>query len=612
MLVSVTAYHSFGGGGVEHPHDTPPYHFMPSPTFVHSSREGRVFQLSIGEMAALSGILAGAALLRLAGLDDLSLWHDEALTIVQAQWSVPEMVRYPTDPTPFLYYWLHGLLFTPDASAATMRSLSVGAGVVSVGLMYVLARLCFGAKPALFAAALLAVWTSHIQYSQEARQYSLLFALTLLTSIGLVTYGSALADTAKIDLTRSGRRRVGLLLFGVGNVFSWYSHATAAIWIALTSLLLLTAGGTLTKRTHLKEITVTYLIMAGCSLPGLAWVYAGQHYGYEHVEWLQQPGPVQFLSRIGEIYFPNGFWTIPSVSDPAQRLVIKSIVLAAGGICLIAGGATALPRLLATFPKHRLPYLLILSYLMVPVLLWAVGFITLPVLLSRTVLYSLPGFILLVVLLIPRDGRWSVWISGSILFAFSVSTVLEIAGREKDDYRGAAAFLKAHVRSGDVIIVCPAYDYPGLRHATTTIIPAPVLTIRTNERFLHLEQALGSDPRWAESFRRLVQVPALENRLGKRLKQEAIADLERAVPTLPSIASGASIWRFDGRCEDSWSQDDARTLLDRALDNYTIDPAFEWKQVSRVDGKVRLRISRYEVPAQLALPGLRSRANIRP
>src|SRR4051794_7890271 len=26
-------------GGVEHPHDTPPYPFMPSPTFAHSSRE---------------------------------------------------------------------------------------------------------------------------------------------------------------------------------------------------------------------------------------------------------------------------------------------------------------------------------------------------------------------------------------------------------------------------------------------------------------------------------------------------------------------------------------------------------------------------------------------
>src|SRR5216683_5370554 len=27
-------------GGVEHPHDTPPYPVMPSPTFAHSSRSG--------------------------------------------------------------------------------------------------------------------------------------------------------------------------------------------------------------------------------------------------------------------------------------------------------------------------------------------------------------------------------------------------------------------------------------------------------------------------------------------------------------------------------------------------------------------------------------------
>jgi hypothetical protein len=37
-LVSVTAYHSFGGEvEARTPHDSPPYPFMPSPTFAHSS-----------------------------------------------------------------------------------------------------------------------------------------------------------------------------------------------------------------------------------------------------------------------------------------------------------------------------------------------------------------------------------------------------------------------------------------------------------------------------------------------------------------------------------------------------------------------------------------------
>jgi hypothetical protein len=569
---------------------------VPSSTLGRLPAE-RVLELSIGELAAFCGILAVATLLRLAGLDDLPLWSDEALTIVQSQWSVSEMVRYPTDPTPFLYYWLHSLLFTPDESAAMMRSLSVGAGVVSVALMYVLARLCFDAKFALFAAALLAVWSSHVEFSQEARQYSLLFAFTLLTSIGLVTYGNALADQARTDTNKSGRRRFGLLLFCVGNVLSWYSHATVAIWIALTSLLLLIAArGKLTNLNYLKEIAVTYLVMAVCSIPGFVWIYAGQRYGYEHVEWLQQPGLAQLISRMGEIYFPKGFWSIPWASDRAERLVIKAIVLALGGICLILGGMKALPALLATRPKHRLAYLLILSYLTVPLLLWAVGFVTLPVLLARTVLYSLPGFILLVGLLVPRAGRWAVWVSGGILFAFLISTMLEIVGREKDDYRGAAAFLAAHVRSGDVILVCPAYDYPGLRHATQMIIPAPVFTVWNNEHLLQLEPALGSDPQWAESFRRQIQVPELESRIGERLNQKSRAYSDRPTSALLSIAAGASVWRFDGRCEDSWSQDGARALTDRALDKHIIDPTLGWKQVSRVDGKVRLRISRYAVP----------------
>src|SRR5262249_38796694 len=51
-LVSVTAYHSFGGevGGFEHPHDTPPsYPFMPSPTFADSSA------LTDGDLNTVSG-----------------------------------------------------------------------------------------------------------------------------------------------------------------------------------------------------------------------------------------------------------------------------------------------------------------------------------------------------------------------------------------------------------------------------------------------------------------------------------------------------------------------------------------------------------------------------
>ncbi|MCO4053819.1 MAG: hypothetical protein HEQ16_07165 [Bosea sp.] len=555
---------------------------------------GRYGNKSLAEAAALTCILVLAAILRFVGLGDLALWTDEALTIVLAKWSVGEMLRYPTDPTPFLYYWLHGLLFSPLDSAARMRSLSVGAGVLSVALIYVLARLSFNRRIALFAAALLAVSGSHIAFSQEARQYSLLFSLTLLSSIGLVLYARSLDDAAETEAGRAWARRLGLSLFCLGNVLSWYSHATAAIWIALTSIMLLGAAlAAPDRKARLTEVALAYGIMAICAVPGLLWILAGYRYGHEHVEWLQQPGPVQFMSRVAEIYLPRGFWNLPWISGPEERLVIKSVVAAAGGLGLIAAVVRALPVLKARFPRHRLALLLVLSYLAAPVVIWIVGFVSLPVLLARTVLYSLPGFILLLAILLPAEGKWALRAPLAILGIYLASTIIEIPRREKDDYRGAADHLAAHLRAGDVILVCPSYDYPGLRHATQAVIPAPVLAVMGDDKILQLEAALGSDLRWDESFHRLVLVPELEARLGARLGEAPAPSLLTPGSVWQSLAPGAAVWRFDGRCKDSWSRDDVRTHADRAVNGLTLDPQGGWRQVSWVDGKLRLQISRY-------------------
>jgi hypothetical protein len=144
-----------------------------------------------------------------------------------------------------------------------------------------------------------------------------------------------------------------------------------------------------------------------------------------------------------------------------------------------------------------------------------------------------------------------------------------------------------------VILVCPSYDYPGLRHATQAVIPAPVLAVMGDDKILQLEAALGSDLRWDESFHRLVLVPELEARLGARLGEAPAPSLLTPGSVWQSLAPGAAVWRFDGRCKDSWSRDDVRTHADRAVNGLTLDPQGGWRQVSWVDGKLRLQISRY-------------------
>src|SRR4029453_17993107 len=169
----------------------------------------------------LAAIIAAASVLRIVALDAYGLWNDEALTIVLSNWSIPDMFLLPTDPTPPLYYVLHKLFIPANASVEVVRSISVAAGVMSVGRIYVLGRLAFGATGGLLAAALLAVWTVHVDYSQEARAYSLLFFLTLLTSLGVLCYGRALNLTTVASLPNA-RRRVPLILFALGNVLSFY------------------------------------------------------------------------------------------------------------------------------------------------------------------------------------------------------------------------------------------------------------------------------------------------------------------------------------------------------------------------------------------------------
>jgi uncharacterized membrane protein len=83
-------------------------------------------------------------------------------------------------------------------------------GVLSVGLIYVLGRLAYGPSGGLLAAALLAVWGMHVQYSQEVDADALLFFLTLLTSVGLLLHARAVHAGA-------GWATAGLVMFGAAT-----------------------------------------------------------------------------------------------------------------------------------------------------------------------------------------------------------------------------------------------------------------------------------------------------------------------------------------------------------------------------------------------------------
>lgn len=552
----------------------------------HSFRSA---SLGFKEVIALITVLIVALGLRLVAVDKSGLWYDEALSIVLSKWSMPEMVLYPTDPTPPLYYVLHQILFMADAPAGTMRMISVAAGVTAVFLMYFLGRLSFGRMAGLISASFLAVWTSHAAYSQEARAYAVLVALTITASIGVLIYAHALDEEQSTLSKRRGMRVFGLVLFGIGNLASFYTHIVSVVWIVLTSLLLLACVRRETRRAYLPELCVLFGLMALCALPGLFWFYQSMSFGHSF-NWLQQPTISKFIGELAAVFLPAGFWDNPWARTVGSQFLLKLIAIMLGVACLVAAfllKGRALIQLLQTRPVVGG---LILAYLGVPFVIWGIGFVSQPILMARTILLAIPGLILLLAgFCMVADKRFAVWGSTLLVLVYGSSTLMQLNSREKENWRGAAAFLSAAIQPGDVIVVCPASVYPALRHAVHTPVPASVMAASVSGQVVELEAMLGADPNWDTTYHHLIQVPKLEQRIGRNI---VLPGTVAPVATV-NVQLGHSVWRVDRNCNNT----NGELSTDAALQAIDAPPHVAWRHTSKYNAKDLIAIKHYQTTA---------------
>jgi uncharacterized membrane protein len=128
-------------------------------------------------------IFGFGVLLRVYGLGKESIWIDEAASINFANRNLISIFGHMKwDPHPPLYYiLLHFWIGVFGIGEFSIRFLSALFGIFSILVIYKLGKLLFGAENGLYSALLLAVSLFHITFSQEARMYSLLTLLTLIS-----------------------------------------------------------------------------------------------------------------------------------------------------------------------------------------------------------------------------------------------------------------------------------------------------------------------------------------------------------------------------------------------------------------------------------------------
>jgi len=134
-------------------------------------------------------ILVLGGLLRLYHNTSLALWHDEAFSALYIRYPWGEMMhRIGLDVHPPLYYWiLRVWSYVFGSGLLSLRSLSILFGVLTIFAGYLFVKEAFkNERLAVLSALFLAINPFQIQYSLEARMYTLGTFLILFSSYLLV------------------------------------------------------------------------------------------------------------------------------------------------------------------------------------------------------------------------------------------------------------------------------------------------------------------------------------------------------------------------------------------------------------------------------------------
>lgn len=121
--------------------------------------------------------------LRIWGIDNESLWLDEATSLNIARMSLANLDLYllKSDVHPPLYFVLLHFWLEGGESIVYLRLLSVLAGVLTIPAFYLMGKELFDERVSLIAVLFLAISPFHIYYSQMVRSYTLFTLFTVLS-----------------------------------------------------------------------------------------------------------------------------------------------------------------------------------------------------------------------------------------------------------------------------------------------------------------------------------------------------------------------------------------------------------------------------------------------
>jgi|CXWL01.1.fsa_nt_gi uncharacterized membrane protein len=392
-------------------------------------------------LAAVVAISVLGAALRLYRPTFQSLWFDELFSVVFSDPGRPlgDVVRtYRTDFHPLLYpLFLHVWLGLFGATELAARLSTVVAGIAAIPAMFVLGRRLAGREVGLVAALVTAVNPFHLAYSQEVRNYGLLFLLAA------ASYAALLALYVR-------PRALSLAAYVLFAGLALHTHYYAVI---LVGGQLAGASALAMVRQRSWRATLPFAA-AGGSLALVLAPWAGPLLRAAGVAeyWPAKPGP-WFAVEYLHLYFGQQLWLTILVG-----LLLASLVIPARDDAQVSLAVAARQRDLARLLAVAAALSLLVPYL------WSL--VRVPILLPRCTLIVLPVLFVLVALAIRRlPGRWLRHAVAVAVAAGSLHTLL-VTQRyyqtvRNEQWRETARWAVEHAESADRFVseLAPGFQF---------------------------------------------------------------------------------------------------------------------------------------------------------
>ncbi len=307
---------------------------------------------------ALVLLIVFSFIIRWVGTNDYSLWFDEALNfrIASQSWNILWLTNF--DPTPPLYYSILKLFLSYESSEALIRLPSIICGSLTVLVFYKICRTEFSQSISLFTSLIFSLSCHQLEYSQEARAYSmqLFFGLSAF-------YFAYIAATNRYE-----NNSIAIALYGLFAVLSLYTHNIAVFYILGTNLFVFYSCIANREFRKLKVWVICNAVVFCIWLPWpLVTVFSGEENSFQ---WLKHISPLQFLiSTVKSI----------KISPDARSLSLLDGLFV---ISVLAGGGFAFRK-----PNKQLLFSLIFMAFAAVFLVWLTGYFQ-PIFMARTILVS--------------------------------------------------------------------------------------------------------------------------------------------------------------------------------------------------------------------------------